>query len=783
MSYAVHTTHIVFFIAIFLLNSCTGDSQNTISSRRTDGVASQGSHPSSTQAGTQAGAQAGGQAGAHTGANAGASGSAASAIKHQNGAMLSKDSQTAVVISESTTEITINPGALQVDTTVSIESYKNSDTSYIAKELGLGDGKVETVAVAQVKATTTDTLANPMTIRINIGDAGIGTNLLALFLADPNYFIVCTAEKAMGLKKAWVIAGDSIRVNGNFLEFETKEFGVFEVFKTDEPIPEVKSMSAGSMNAFAEGVVVNSVSTQLLKSSEAITFTGENLHASVKVLLGDIELDNIAESPDSLTVDIPNNVPFGPNELVVMNRYANFKKAVFVLGTKTDAPLIDLAEAEVCKGISYYNGEGIKKVGTKFCGIDDAKRCSEVASGQNCRLEASHALVDPSQVDSNDLVAGYKLAGKTGTADDLASYPNCAEGGKTDCRVLAPYEAIAPTSVQAELIKVGTKVAGIDGQFNYPVKPECDSSTSSQCRIEVGSSDWLAVEQAALTEGVIRKNVTLGGVQGQYPSAAFPLYDGVHLASLTADSANAKFASTAQFEFFDRFGNRYVETGSAHLVPGNIKVSTTIFGVEGQLQPTTPVEGSANDYRWGYSFKTIASGAMKTNCRNLVLVGQSNTEANNVAGNLQQQPTQNPWGDAKYACLNEGWQLLTGSCSPTGGNCIIKDLKTNKLWKTNGLTKSSATEAQNHCETLDFGEFDDWRVPTQKEAMQATINGIASANPDLFRITGGSRVYWTSTIPSTENGSYPANYWNIDMTSGITSKAATSASHHQICVR
>lgn len=700
-------------------------------------------------------------------------------VQMENGAMLSKDSANAVKMSGTSSTVVINPGSLSVDTQVSVAGYRRSDPNYIAQELGLENGDVEAVGITQVNGSSTESLAKPMTITLDIG-----SNLLGFFLAEPYYFVVCTARKAGRTPKVWTIASEDIVVTGNTLQFQTKEFGVFEVFKAYRRVTKIKEMRAAAMNAFAEPLTVSGLSTLALGAGKTVTINGKHLGDDTHVRVGGYHATITAHSVDQVSFTVPDFNGFGFRKLMIMNRYNTITKDVFYKGNKTDLPLIAQKPAEVCKGTAYYTLSGEKRVGTKVCGLADARRCT-AAIKNDCLLGTSFKAIDPSTIHGGDLSLGYSLAGVSGTFDLLPSTTPCNHDGHTGCRASTAYKAADKSALFAAQIRAGITLGGVVGTF-LPERPECTLTESIGCNIASASQAFIAVKESDLNPLNIRRDISIGNYTGTYPSADNPLV-GASLSSLTQGTLPVRFASSATFEFYDRYGNRFQSQGDDDLTASNIVSGSTIWGVTGNYRMDGPsAEGSEEDYRWGYTYKNISSGKAKTNCRSLVPANSNNLPENNISGSVFDEPTQNPWDDQKFACKGEGWTVHTPNCTPSSQNvstrCMVEDKKTHLKWTTAGMLEGSATQAQTHCDNLDYQGYQDWRVPTQKEAMQAFINGMSSLAPDLFRFTNGQRFYWTSTISRTQAGASNPPYWYIDMTSGLIAQNPDKLFHY-LCVR
>jgi hypothetical protein len=105
-----------------------------------------------------------------------------------------------------------------------------------------------------------------------------------------------------------------------------------------------------------------------------------------------------------------------------------------------------------------------------------------------------------------------------------------------------------------------------------------------------------------------------------------------------------------------------------------------------------------------------------------------------------------------------------GLCEGTEA-CVFKDRLTNLLWtKTlNGGTTYSWEDAISQCENLSYGGITDWRLPTQKELMTVTINGIWTQK-DANRLSVASTGYWSSTT----RGHIHDTAWIVAVVNGHT---------------
>lgn len=693
-----------------------------------------------------------------------------------SGTMIAKETSHDTMIKKSDAEVIVSAGSLQVDAAISVNEFKSSNSSYIAAELGMAGEEVSSVTVAHVTSTSADALTQPMTVKLKTGqDAG----LFAAFFNDPNYFVVYSYKMPDGSMASGVISGTMLTIADGYAIFQVSNFGVFELFRSKRKVPLSKSMASGAMNPFAKEVKVTALSTRLLVTGASLTITGEHFDHSTRVHVLGHKAVISGVNPKALTITVPDANQFGEGQLKVHNRYNSSAHTVFYKGQKNDRPMIASAPSLVCRGVSYYNLAGEQKVGQKICSAADFPHCKG-SMRRNCKLTASHVLADAQSINASSIVQGQSIGGVSGTLDPVNFYTPCTADNQVNCRANAAYAAVIPPT--ASQIRAGVVIAGVTGTLSYPVKQICTANKTGNCKI-TSASGFLAVDAALLHSGNIRNGRSIAGVTGSYPSSSQPLTNSSGT-DLTADTFNGQLASSANFQFYNNEGERFSYSGDSAFKAEHIAAQVSLFGITGSYEKElTAAPGNEWDYKLGYTLAGTA-GKVKTNCRNLVLPGQNAVVANNVAGHYTTEPTVNPWGHSRYACLAEGWEF-DENCNPASGVCRYTDRSTGLIWRLDGGTSPAyGYSAQAYCENQQHDGLTGWRAPTQKEAMQAAINGITSAFPTSYRQTMSGKTFWTSTKSALQAGDNNAPFWFFHLTSGIGEFAGSS--NHQtnvICVR
>lgn len=213
----------------------------------------------------------------------------------------------------------------------------------------------------------------------------------------------------------------------------------------------------------------------------------------------------------------------------------------------------------------------------------------------------------------------------------------------------------------------------------------------------------------------------------------------------------------------------------------------TIAGIKGWYTDTSSVSVNASDIRVG---KTIASvtGTLKTDCRSAANLAKFDYEANGVvdvwdtiddSNQFGAYPSAYPAGWDDHYCGSSLWtdvSRTSGGVPSTcaAGDCIYQDAITKTMW-TKYFAVATWADAITACDASTWGNYSDWRLPTQKELLNAHTHGIRSRG-DLV----STNAYWAATT-STLN---PANAIVVNVYTGRqTSASAKTATQVYACVR
>jgi hypothetical protein len=366
----------------------------------------------------------------------------------------------------------------------------------------------------------------------------------------------------------------------------------------------------------------------------------------------------------------------------------------------------------------------------------------------------------------------------------------------------------------------GTLVAGQPGSVTAESHSNCTSDGATNC---VTTSAFKSADSSLVTAGNIKSGVTIAGQTGDYPSVSFPLPGADTTPDLDTATFDAKVKSAANFEYWNAYGTRQIGSGDANITAANIKNTVSIFGLAGTYSGPAI---DAWDLRAGTTVGSV-TGKLKVNCRNAIMSDRYNydgtiasisssavvtgasldpwdtiDDANGTnLGFVTLFPTANlprPWtidhfcggveqtvGDDKVwkDVTTTGDGVTASSCATTTAHCTLKDKISGLHWSKNqsSVNQKSWMQALNICDQLNHNGFSDWRLPTQKELMDAYVHGIRSATQTNWFTDSEMQNSVLSASSSSYNGS---EYLYVNLRNGGTGSYAKSTGLHMVfCVR
>lgn len=306
------------------------------------------------------------------------------------------------------------------------------------------------------------------------------------------------------------------------------------------------------------------------------------------------------------------------------------------------------------------------------------------------------------------------------------------------------FTVAGDSNLQPGKIKTGISIFGVAGSMDPETHVSCSADGSTNC---IASTAFVAVDKNILTPTNIKSGTSIGGIMGSYGP------------SCSSDGQQNCLAVTP-----------FKAANPSAISPWDIRKGVTVLGVTGEIFfPRNMANLTTFNRTTGTSANTSITVAD---------IYDTIDDGNNTGI----FPIANPTGWAQSTGAN--WVMDTANDSNSNGlcdgaeACVFKDRLSGLMWaKDDGMTYTWET-AITQCENLTYGTYTDWRVPSQKEMMQAYTNGIWKMNA-TDKLNLSEINYWTATTSSiaTTNGAYTA------LNTGIVEYQSKASSIRAICVR
>jgi hypothetical protein len=148
--------------------------------------------------------------------------------------------------------------------------------------------------------------------------------------------------------------------------------------------------------------------------------------------------------------------------------------------------------------------------------------------------------------------------------------------------------------------------------------------------------------------------------------------------------------------------------------------------------------------------------------------------ANTCAGVEATPGDNNVWKD-----VTTDGNTNASTCSDTPANCTYQD-KVSGLWWSKSPGQKDWANALLYCGTLTHNNRNGWRVPTQKELMNAYEHGIITASNDNWLTTAQLQYYfWSSSTLSYS----VSDAWYVSPDNGDTGNNPKHVLFNVTCVR
>lgn len=273
------------------------------------------------------------------------------------------------------------------------------------------------------------------------------------------------------------------------------------------------------------------------------------------------------------------------------------------------------------------------RVGIQIAGVSGSFNGAYSActsDGQTgCISDASFKAVDMTKLTAGNLKNGVSIAGTTGTypsastplandtgTADLTAFNNTTAAGSYEffdsagnryAATLADQTTVTPTTTAQNItsatqlyrsvaiagdanlvagkILSGQSIFGVAGNVTAESHSNCAADGSTGC---VATASYTAVDMTKLIAGNIKKDVSIAGVTGAYPSAAFKLAGDTGTADLPA------FASTVGGSSYEWFTADGTLLSGTIMADQNVTPGTATQNFNGGLYRSVSVAGDAD---------------------------------------------------------------------------------------------------------------------------------------------------------------------------------------------
>ena len=437
------------------------------------------------------------------------------------------------------------------------------------------------------------------------------------------------------------------------------------------------------------------------------------------------------------------------------------------------------AAAKIITGQTLAGVSGSATPAPSNCAADGATNCVAVTNFPAVDKVTNLAVGNLAKISSTVTVGGV-----------VGTLANCSADGTTACLTVSGFPS-ANTSGAAAKIITGQTLAGISGSATA-APANCSTDGQTNC---VAITTFPALQKSLLTLDVLKNGTVINGVTGAYPNASYPLAGSTATADLTAATFNAQAKSSTAFEYFDSAGVRQTGSGDTDITGANIASGIDIFSTTGTFGANCTADGQTAcittstfksvdtsaltvwDIRKGKSAGGIAGSiAFYKNMANTSFFNRT-TGTGSAAGLDVYDTIDDANSNGSFPTQNNtGWDQATGAnWTAVVANTVYKDNITGLVWLKDYGSGYSWEDAITYCENSTNGSRTDWRLPTQKEQMQAYTDGIWSQKTAMSLDT---LTYWSATTISGATG----NVWVMNPGYGDNLNGGKGDNRRVLCV-
>jgi hypothetical protein len=569
-----------------------------------------------------------------------------------------------------------------------------------------------------------------------------------------------------------------------------------------------------------------------------VTLTGKNFRSGLKLaalgLQGAAMPAVTVESDTKATFTMPAGAAFGPLALTLEQDGTSQRISVFFEAGQTDFPIITDSADQICTGKKFYNASGTLTEGTKNCSGTALANCK--SDGEvGCATTAAYKAVKMANFTDGDIRTGVTVAGIDGALSGAPAA--CSSDGQLGCLSVTNFPAVDKVvKLTAGNIKDGVIIAGVTG--DYPSATNVLAGADGTADLDLATFDakvkaaaafeWFDSTGARYTntgdtdiiQAKIANGETIFGTTGNLVGGAAPAAWDLR-AGVTVGAVTGKLKSNCRNGVNSAIIDHTFPGLAATLTNGNDELAMPAHGLSpndevrilytteptglnnfttyyvivldaGRIQlSTTSGPGAAFDFtgdgadvtvhRWNDGTRNIWDTIDDHNSGGFSLSQYpAGWSADNFCGGVD-----TPAGGDEDLVWQDVTATASGAagCDTAGDECRMKDKISGLEWSEYGGVMSLGWRgAVEYCENLTHDSQSDWRLPTQKELMDAYTHGIRSAdNANWLTAAQMDAVYfWSASSVSND----PGSAWIVNLANGITFYANKDVTgYHAVCVR
>ena len=336
------------------------------------------------------------------------------------------------------------------------------------------------------------------------------------------------------------------------------------------------------------------------------------------------------------------------------------------------------------------------------------------------------------------------------------------------------------------VIASGTATSGSSCLGNQPVmKPTCAADGQKDCVI-AKDGKFSAVDKTSLESGSIRRGVTIGGVQGSYPSAATPLDPGSAPSAL--DTSGVTKANPNNFLLFGKDGTPY-QFKVGKISDGDFTPTKTPSLFPSTMSATSPTT---------LFMPFRISGESNLSAENII----APTKVLSVTGTslprsfFKPEAGTTPAGTTPTTVNNSQNKIIAQAVVfmefPTQSHWMLLRDTTTTAPRLSETSSNAATLCSGANVTINKNSYNSqtgaWALPTSNQVKWMLKTGATApdgliARENLFSVGSTTIKFWVYDAPATgTTGTYKTAYFTDILSEPVIESAVTNATANVVCV-